>query len=100
MRKLTLNITKANISNGSQANPGKCPIANSIKDNIANITHVSVLPNEASIRVKRGKKLIFFKSKLSPKAYNFIRKFDDGKRVKPFSLTLDFVQQKNSLDFV
>jgi len=100
MRKLTLNITKANISNGRQANPGKCPIANSLRENIANITHVSVLPNEASIRVKKGKKILAYKSKLTSKAYNFIRKFDDGKRVKPFSLTLDFVQQKNLVDLV
>ena len=100
MGKLKLNITKANISNGSKANPGKCPIANSLKDSILNITQVSVLPNEASIRVKRGKKILCYKSKLSTKAYNFIRKFDDGRRVKPFSLTLDFVQQKKIFDLV
>jgi hypothetical protein len=90
MRKITLNITKAHIAEGQAANPGKCPIANSLIENIKNITYVSVLPNDATIRVKNGSNVVSYKSKLSSKAYSFVKKFDDGRIVKPFTLSFNF----------
>lgn len=90
MRKTSLRITKANIKNGEQANPGKCPIANSILENIKNVTFVSVLPDQATIKVKRGNKIQAYKSVLNNKAKKFIKNFDDGEAVIPFLITLNF----------
>lgn len=90
MRKTSLRITKANIKNGEQANPGKCPIANSIVENIRNVTFVSVLPDQATIKVKKGNKIQAYKSALNNKAKTFIKNFDDGETVNPFFLTFNF----------
>lgn len=97
MRKTSVRITNSNIKNGEQANPGKCPIANSLKDNIKNLTFVSVLPNETTIKVKKGNRITAYKSTLNSKAKTFIKNFDDGEAVKPFSLTFNFKRISNSL---
>jgi len=94
MKKINLNITKDNIKNGERTNPGKCPIANSVMDTVKNVIYVSILPQEATIKVKTGKKIEAFRGKLPEKAFNFIRNFDDGLRVNPFNLTLEL----NKLD--
>jgi len=87
MKKVELRITKKNIKNGEQTNPGKCPIANSIIESIRNIIYVSVLPNEATFKVKRGKKILTYRGKLPEKGNMFVRNFDDGLKVKPFKLS-------------
>lgn len=97
MKKLTLSVTKAHISGGEQAHPGKCPIANSIIENLKKVTHVSVLPNETTIRVKKGKTIYSYKSNMPSSAKTFIKKFDDGNIVSPFKLTLNFKRISNNL---
>ena len=89
MRKLNLKITKANIRNGERTNPGKCPIANSILEKVKNVIYVCVLPNEATIKVKNGKNVVAYRGKLDASGHNFVRNFDDGLRVNPFSLKLE-----------
>ena len=89
MKKLNLRITKANIKNGEQTNPGKCPIANSIIENVKNVIHVCVLPNEATIKVKNGNRVTAYRGKLPTKAHSFVRNFDEGLKVKPFVLSLE-----------
>jgi hypothetical protein len=94
MKKLDLKITRANIKNGERTNPGKCPIANSVLDNVNNIIYVSILPDEATIKVKNGRNIVAYRGKMPKKAFNFVRNFDDGFKVKPFALTLEL----NKLD--
>lgn len=89
MKKLDIKITKANIKNGERTNPGKCPIANSIVENVDNVIYVCVLPNEATIKVKRGKKITAYRGALPATGYNFVRNFDDGLKVLPFALHLE-----------
>jgi hypothetical protein len=90
MRNINLKVTTANIKNGEKVNPGKCPIANSIMEQVKNVYYVRVLPEEAAIKVKRGNKITTYKSNLSKEANTFIREFDDGAKVRPFSLNLTF----------
>lgn len=97
MKKLTLKVTKSHISRGEQAHPGKCPIANSIIEKVRKVTHVSVLPNETTIRVKKGNKIYSYKSTMPSSAKYFIKKFDDGNFVNPFQLTLNFKRISNNL---
>ena len=75
MKKLTLKVTKTHITRGEQAHPGKCPIANSIINKLKKVTHVSVLPNETTIRVKKGGNIFSYKSIMPSSAKNFIKKF-------------------------
>lgn len=88
MRKIDLKITKANIKDGERTNPGKCPIANSIMESVRNVIYVCVLPNEATIKVKKGNKVTAYRGKLPSEGFSFVRNFDDGLRVNPFSLSL------------
>jgi len=88
MRKINLKITKANIKSGERTNPGKCPIANSIMENMRNVIYVCVLPNEATVKVKNGKSITAYRGSLPAVGNNFVRNFDDGLRVQPFNLTL------------
>jgi len=97
MRNINLKVTRANIKNGEPVNPGKCPIANSIMEQVKNVYYVRVLPEEASIKVKQGNKIITYKSTLPKVANTFIRMFDDGTRVKPFSLNLNFKKINNKI---
>jgi hypothetical protein len=90
MKKINLKITKANIKNGERANPGNCPIANSIRGKIKNVIYVSVMPGEATIKVKQGKTIAAYKGILPKKGYNFIKNFDVGSKVSPFTLSLKF----------
>jgi len=101
MKRLQLKITRANIKNGEQANPGKCPIANSLIENIRNLIYVSVLPNEATIKVKNGKSITAYRGSLPEKGNSFVKNFDGGKRVNPFSLTLELKKlNKNLADVI
>lgn len=88
MRKLNLKITRANIKEGERTNPGKCPIANSIMESVRNVIYVCVLPNEATIKVKKGNKVTAYRGSLPANGHNFVRNFDDGLKVVPFSLEL------------
>jgi len=97
MRSIKLKITKTNIKNGIPVNPGHCPIANSIMETVKNAYYVRVLPSEAAIKVRNGKSVTTYRSKLPEKANNFIRKFDDSQKVKPFAFTLNLNKVNKSL---
>jgi hypothetical protein len=77
MKHVNLKITKANIINGVAVNPGKCPIANSILENVKNAYYVCVLPDQVAIKVKNGNKITAYKSNTPKVAGTFIKKFDD-----------------------
>jgi len=90
MRNVNLRITKANIKTGEKTNPSKCAIANSILDNINNVYYVNVIPGLATVKLKKGNIITAYSSPLPKTATTFIKKFDDGKKVSPFSLKLEF----------
>jgi len=94
MKKLDLRISKTNIKNGEQTNPGKCPIANSIMESVKNVIYVSVLPNEATIKVKKGNKIVAYRGSLPKEGNQFVKNFDDGLKVTPFKMSLNL----NKLD--
>lgn len=101
MKLVNLNVTKANIKNGVAVHPGKCPIANSILENVKNVYFVSVLPDQVAIKVKNGNKITAYKSNTPKSANTFIKRFDDGQKVTPFSLKLSFEKvNKNLYNFV
>ena len=101
MKRVNLKITKANIKNGVAVNPGKCPIANSILENVKNAYYVCVLPDQVAIKVKKGSKITAYRSQTPKVANTFIKKFDDGQKVTPFSFGLSLVKvNKNFSDFV
>jgi hypothetical protein len=96
--KVNLTITKENINSGIRAMPGACPIANSITESVNNITYVSVLPYDATIKVKKGNKLEAYRAIMPKIGNNFVKKFDMGADVAPFKLNINF--KKISLDQV
>jgi len=101
MKRVNLTITKANIKNGEAVNPGKCPIANSILENVKNVYYVSVLPDQVAIKIKKGNKITAYRSNTPKSANTFIKRFDDGQKVTPFSLKLSFEKvNKNFYDLV
>ena len=96
--KVNLNITNENINSGIRAMPGACPIANSIMESMSNITYVSVLPYDTTIKIKKGNRLEAYRATMPKHANNFIKKFDNGTAVAPFRLNINF--KKISLDQV
>lgn len=91
-KNVNINITKTNIKNGERANPGKCPIANSLKENVKGIVSVHVLPDSIHLVVKENKEHVGYTTKTPYTGNQFIKKFDDGKRVTPFKLELNFTK--------
>ena len=90
MSTANIKITRANINNGEKANPAKCAIANAILDNMEHVYYVNVIPSRAMVKIKQGNTITAYCSSLPQKATTFIKKFDDGKRVFPFALKLQF----------
>jgi len=91
-KNINLNITKTNIKNGERANPGKCPIANSIRDNVKSLVNVHVLPDNIFFVIKENKENVAYTTKTPYTGNQFIKKFDDGKKVRPFKLELNFTK--------
>jgi len=96
--KVNLNVTQQNINSGIKAMPGVCPIANAITESVNHITYVSVLPYDATIKVKQGNKLQAYRAIMPKIGNNFVKKFDCGADVAPFKLNINF--KKISLDQV
>ena len=90
MSTANIKITRANINNGEKANPAKCAIANAILDNMDHVYYVNVIPGLATVKIKKGNSITAYSSPLPQTATTFIKKFDDGKKVSPFSLKLEF----------
>ncbi|NBW57874.1 hypothetical protein EBR43_08860 [bacterium] len=87
-----IKVTRANINEGVKATPNKCPIANSLASKFNKITYVSVLPDTTTITLMKNKKTVTYRASTPKHAGNFIRKFDDGKLVKPIQIKFNFVK--------
>lgn len=81
---MKVEITKSLIKRGERASCVDCPVALAINKTFK-LHHASV-DNGCAMAVDKNNKTIYFK--LPKKAKNFIERFDDGKRVKPFTFEL------------
>ena len=95
MKNIRINVTKNDIKKGSTADPSECPIARACrraglknpKINFHNFHEMdcdSPCGNDA-FAFERQKRLTF---KMPMKATKFVKSFDRGENVKPFSFTL------------
>jgi hypothetical protein len=101
MSNVNIRITRANIKSGEKTNPSKCAIANAIMDNMHHVYYVNVIPSAAIVKIKKGNTITAYSSPLPQKATTFIQKFDDGKRVSPFALKLQFTKiDKKSAELI
>jgi hypothetical protein len=89
--KISLGIKDKHIQYGEKANPQNCAIARAIKEKMHNIDKVGVFPGHVYLvtRNKKTNKTSAYKAKLSKKVDEFIKRFDDGKPVNSFVLSLD-----------
>lgn len=98
---MRLKITKNDIKYGQRHNPSNCAIAQSIQRKLAKqkqeIADVCVLPNMVSIQVFEDNKIVTYKTDMPSKGANFVHRFDNEMRVKPFVLSLPFVKTKATL---
>lgn len=95
---MRLQITKNDIKYGQRHNPSNCAIAQSIQRKLSkqkqDIADVCVLPNMVSIQVFEDNKIVTYKTDMPTKGANFVHRFDNEMRVKPFVLNLPFVKTK------
>ena len=97
---MRLKVTKADIKYGQRHNPSNCAIAQSIqrklKKDKREYADINVLPETVSIQVFEDKKLVTYKTDMPTKGINFIHRFDNEMRVKPFVLSLPFIKTKET----
>jgi hypothetical protein len=90
---MKLNITKNDIRYGQQHNPSNCAIAQSIQRKLRkqkrDYADINVLPDHVSIQVFEEGKLVTYGTPMPFKGSNFVHRFDNDLRVKPFSLNLN-----------
>ena len=93
---MKLQITKNDIKYGQKHNPSNCAIAQSIQRGLkkkkVEYADINVLPENVSIQVFEGKKLVTYSTEMPAKGSNFVHRFDNELRVKPFSLNLNFLK--------
>lgn len=91
---MKLTINKNDIKLGQRHNPSNCAIAMSIQRNLQRnkkeVADICVLPENVSMQVFEGNKLVTYGTSMPHKASDFVHRFDNELRVKPFSLTLNF----------
>ena len=78
---MIIKVIQRHIKNGVRLNPFSCPIALALREKL-NSYHIKVDKDECVIDT-----LVY---KLPRFAQHFIKKFDDGKKVKPFNFKLDY----------
>lgn len=80
-----IKIKEKNILEGEKANPQNCAIAKAIKAQMKKkITSVSVLPSHIVLTIKNKN----YFAKMPSIGRNFIKRFDRGIAVNPFTLKL------------
>ena len=91
---MRLSITRNDIRNGTRHNPSNCAIARSIQRKMAkskkDVADINVLPESVSIQVFENNKIVTYSTEMPLKGTNFVHRFDNELRVKPFSLNLRF----------
>lgn len=83
MRAIKINVLRKHIKAGKPDRMNACPIALALRDKGFIAPKVNLL----SIRCKTSKRKPIYMS-ISDRMERFIRRFDEGKTVKPFSFQL------------
>lgn len=86
MKSISLSVTKNHIDQAVRADSHRCMIADAVAKHIPNAHFIMV--DLQSIRfsdTKLGRRYIYM---TPPSAQNALLRFDEGKKVKPFSMTL------------
>lgn len=95
---MKLSITRNDIREGVRHNPSNCAIARSIQRNLAknnmDVADINVLPESVSIQVFESNKIVTYSTHMPLKGTNFVHRFDNEMRVKPFQLSLNFAKSK------
>lgn len=90
---MKLTINKNDIKYGQRHNPGNCAIAMSMQRKLQKqkrqVADICVLPENVSMQVFEGNKLVTYGATMPLKASEFVHRFDNELRVKPFSLNLN-----------
>lgn len=84
----TINVTAEHIAQGVQAECTRCPIALAIGEALPDATYVSV--NLRAIELTDGPHEVYLQDPLPIRARAFIREFDNGWPVRPFSFELPY----------
>jgi len=95
---MKLSITRNDIREGVRHNPSNCAIARSISRNLGkkkmDVADINVLPETVSIQVFEDNKVVTYNTQMPVKGTNFVHRFDNEMRVRPFQLTLNFEKSK------
>lgn len=88
---MKINVTAKHISNGTALSMCKCPVALALKQQV----HKQVTVDEYELEYlpySDASKYCFARrtSKTPKKVKQFIKRFDSGKRVRPFSFDVSF----------
>lgn len=90
---MKLTINKNDIKLGQKHNPSGCAIALSMQRKLRKqkreYADISVLPEHVSMQVFEGNKLVTYSTTMPLKGTDFVHRFDNELRVKPFSLNLN-----------
>lgn len=85
---IRLTVTRADIKEGQCREPDRCPIARAL-DRRKGVYAVSVGTTNASVRFIDANIVSSAHYILSPKAMDFVRRFDAGQAVKPAVFVLE-----------
>lgn len=87
--KIKVQVTDAHIKSGTRKNPEFCPIARALRNTILLGYKVRTGTLDIDRARPRNRRLIQQERTLPLKARNFIKKFDLGAKVKPFTFFLN-----------
>lgn len=92
--RLTVNVTQSMIENGETADCEECPVAIGVYRVLADTypEHAELIPFVTGIgtMLRTADGLCAYAAKTPKRVQDFIRAFDSGKRVEPFSFELEF----------
>lgn len=84
---MKINVTEDHIARGRQGAPNSCPVALALKETSSDFANVVVSPSWFFSKNKDFK-ITYEATNLPKKVQQFIKKFDTGKPVKPFSFEI------------
>jgi hypothetical protein len=87
----TINVTAEHIAAGERENCERCPVALAIRDAFPHLVYIEVAPEGISISL-RGADIWGLKAHVdvAREVQEFIRAFDSGEPVEPFTFELDY----------
>jgi hypothetical protein len=95
MKSLKLRVSSTDIKNGEKSNPQACAIARSLKRSKTKLKSVSVFHSICIVKKTEKGKVQNYRAYLPSEAQVFVKSFDHGLAVTPFSFSLDFKKVSN-----